>query len=36
MQRLQFDGGKTHPMGKGAAVDADALGLQDLRLPVER
>lgn len=35
MQRFQLDGGKADPMGKRAAVDANALGLQDLRLPVE-
>ena len=35
MQRFQLDGGKADPMGERAAVDANALGLQDLRLPIE-
>ena len=36
MQRFQLDGGKADPMSERAAIDADALGPQDLRLPIQR
>lgn len=35
MQRFQLDGGKADALGKRAAVAADTLGVQDLRLLVE-
>ena len=36
MQRGELERGKADPIGQRAAVDADALGLKDLRLPVQR
>jgi hypothetical protein len=35
VQRLQLGGRRADPMGKGGALDLDALARQDLSLPVK-
>ena len=36
MDGAEFEGGATHPIGKGGTVEIDALAAVDLGLPVER
>ena len=35
MDGAEFEGGATHPIGKGGTVEIDALAAVDLGLPVE-